>query len=98
MTDRRTNRFARVAAARRKDEAGQVPERGTTAKRTDPVRITVDLDPADYRAMNRLVAEVGDELDVPRLPHSKMWRALLEYAAETPEMVGELARRIRDAD
>lgn len=98
MSDRRANRFAKVAKARAKDPTGHVPERGTTAKRTDPVRITVDLDPADYRRMHRLVNQLADRLDVPRLPHSKMWRALLEHAVEDPAVVDDLERRIRNAD
>jgi hypothetical protein len=91
------NPFAGAARSRRKDDSGQAaPARGATAKRTTPVRITVDLAPEDYRAMRRLVAELADEADVPTLPHSRMWRAMLTEAASNPDLVATLVERIKE--
>lgn len=90
------DRFKRAASSRRKDETtGQAPERGTTARRTKPVRITIDLTPEDYGQMRRLVAELAETTDIPTLPHSHMWRALLRRAADDPELVADVAARIR---
>ncbi|MFD0900377.1 hypothetical protein [Actinomadura sediminis] len=61
------------------------------------MRITVDLEPADYRAMRRLVDELADATGVPTLPHSVMWRVLLHTAADDPELRAEVAERIRAA-
>ncbi|MEV4251376.1 hypothetical protein AB0J63_49335 [Streptosporangium canum] len=90
-----TDRFKRAASSRRKDDAGQAPERGTTARRTKPVRITVDLAPEDYRQMRRVVNELAEEVDVPTLPHSRMWRAMLAEVAGDPAMLARVAERIR---
>jgi len=89
-------RFAAAGRSRRKDaETGEAPVRGVTARRTKPVRITVDLQPPDYRSMKRLVDELAEATDIPTLPHSVMWRALLQRAAEDPALVADLAERIR---
>ncbi|WP_067807836.1 hypothetical protein [Actinomadura formosensis] len=90
------DRFAAAGRSRRKDaETGQAPTPGATARRTKPVRITVDLDPADYRAMRQLVDELAERTDTPTLPHSVMWRALLRQAAADPARREELAAQIR---
>ncbi|RFU43061.1 hypothetical protein DZF91_03215 [Actinomadura logoneensis] len=92
-----SSRFARAAQSRRKDaETGQVRERGTTARRTTPVRITIDLAPEDYRTMRRLVDEIAAATDIPTLAHSRMWRALLAEAADDPALLTAVADRIRD--
>jgi len=93
-----TDRFRAVGASRRRDETGQAPQRGTTARRTRPVRITVDLDPADYRTMRRVVGELADATDIPALPHSRMWRAMLAEVAEDPALMEAVAARIRGQD
>jgi hypothetical protein len=90
------DRFTSAGRSRRKDaETGQAPAPGATARRTKPVRITVDLDPVDYRAMRRLVDELADRADVPTLAHSAMWRVLLRQAAADPARWDELAAQIR---
>jgi hypothetical protein len=40
-------------------------ESRTKDSRTKPVRITVDLTPADYQVLNRWLARAGVELDQP---------------------------------
>lgn len=90
------DRFRKAAESRRRDaETGQTPERGATARRTRPVRITIDLTPEDYRTMRRAVAELGDRADVPTLAHSVMWRALLARLDDDPALLADLAERIR---
>lgn len=89
------DRFASAGRSRRKDEHGQAPTPGATAKRSKPVRITLDLDPVDYRAMRRLVDELAERTDVPTLPHVVMWRALFHLVADDPGRWDELAAQIR---
>lgn len=89
------DRFKAAGSSRRRDaETGQAPERGKTARRSKPVRITVDLDPADYRQMKRLVDALADATDIPTLAHSVMWRALLHLAADDPELLERVAGQI----
>jgi uncharacterized protein (DUF2236 family) len=51
--------------------------------RTKPVRITVDLAPADYQALNRWLARAGVELDQPvsRMTLARALRAMIRAAA-----------------
>src|SRR5690606_4830908 len=89
-------RFAAAGRSRRKDaETGEAPVRGVTARRTKPVRITVDLQPPDYRSMKRLVDELAEATDIPTLPHSVMWRALPQRAAGDPALVAAPGARSR---
>ncbi|GAA2738974.1 hypothetical protein [Actinocorallia aurantiaca] len=67
----------------------------TDRRRGRPVRITVDLDPADYRTMRRLVAELGEATDTPTLAHSAMWRALLHLAADDEQLLARVAEQLR---
>ena len=50
--------------------------------RTKPVRITVDLTPADYQALNRWVAEAAIELNrhMSRLSQAQIIRAMIRAA------------------
>lgn len=92
-----TDRFKRAAASRVKDQTtGQAPERGATARRTKPVRITIDLTPEDYRQMRRVVDELAEMADIPTLPHSRMWRALLHRVADDPRLLAQVAGRVRE--
>lgn len=90
-----TSKFKTAAGSRRKDaETGQAPERGATARRTKPVRITVDLTPEDYRLMRNVVGELAARTDIPTLAHSVMWRELLRLTESDPEVFEAIAARI----
>ncbi|MFC7331490.1 hypothetical protein [Marinactinospora rubrisoli] len=91
------SRFAAAATSRRKGEDGATPTRGATAGRTAPVRITIDLTPADYRRMKEALAELARLSDIPTLPHSEMWRAALRRIADDPELRADLAEDIVSA-
>ncbi|MBB4920984.1 hypothetical protein [Streptosporangium saharense] len=91
------DRFKRAASSRVKDQTtGQAPERGATARRTKPVRITVDLTPEDYRLMRSLVTILAERADIPTLPHSRMWRALLHRVQDDPDLLAEVAALIKE--
>lgn len=84
MTDRadRKSRMDNAAAVRTSPEAKPA---GQTAIRTKPVRITIDLDPAAYTALNRWIETAAREVDpdaVPfrRLSQSAAVRAMIEAA------------------
>ncbi|WP_073381433.1 hypothetical protein [Nocardiopsis flavescens] len=59
------------------------------------MRISVDLDRADYRLMRRLVLELGEAADRPALTHSSVWRALLAELGENDVLAERIARRLR---
>jgi phosphoribosylformimino-5-aminoimidazole carboxamide ribonucleotide (ProFAR) isomerase len=70
--------------------------------RTKRVRITVDLDPADYQALNRWVASAGVTLDQPvsRLSLAGAVRAMIRAAAADDVVAGvvlDLLRRDLEA-
>lgn len=74
------NRMAAAAAVRTAPDAAPA---GQTAIRTKPVRITIDLDPAAYTALNRWIETAATEIDpdaVPfrRLSQSAAVRAMIE--------------------
>ena len=81
MTTRadRKNLMTAAAAARTAPDAKPA---GQTAIRTRPVRITIDLDPAAYTALNKWVANAAAEVnpDLPRLSQSAAVRAMIDAA------------------
>ncbi|WP_017578554.1 hypothetical protein [Nocardiopsis kunsanensis] len=107
----RANRFQKAAESRgtRKtapEKVDQEPKkatrkktkRGESARRTDPVRVTVDLDPPAYSQMRRVLLDVAEEADRPTLTAAAMWRALLEEASADPALLARVAKRIGAAD
>ena len=64
----REDRKARMGAAAAARTAPEARPAGQTAVRTKPVRITVDLDPADYLELKRWLEVAGAEVnpDFPR--------------------------------
>lgn len=104
----RENRFAKPVESRgtRKTAVPEPTEepkkakkkRGESARRTDPVRVTVDLDPPAYSQMRRVLLDVAEEADRPTLTAAAMWRALLEEASADPALLTRVAKRISAAD
>ena len=97
MTTRadRKNLMTAAAAARTAPDAKPA---GQTAIRTRPVRITIDLDPAAYTALNKWVANAAAEVnpDLPRLSQSAAVRAMIGAAVLDPSIglvVIDLLRR-----
>lgn len=56
---RRARRLARERATKPEQET---PARGSSAVRTKPVRVTVDFDPNEFRALDRATAEIAQEM------------------------------------
>jgi hypothetical protein len=79
-TDRK-NRMTAAAAARTAPEAKPA---GQTAIRTKAVRITVDLDPVAYTALNKWIADNAAQVnpDLPRLSQSATVRAMIDAAVK----------------
>nr|WP_012954658.1 hypothetical protein [Nocardiopsis sp. 90127]ABD48734.1 pSQ10.11c [Nocardiopsis sp. 90127] len=96
-TSRGTRTPAPAPAGKTTEEPKPRPKpkkRGTTARRTDPVRMTIDLDPPSYSQMRRVLLDVADAADRPTLTAAAMWRAALEELAEDPRLVARVAKRI----
>ncbi len=76
------SRFAAAASARL--EPGNAP--GQTAIRTKPVRITIDLDPAAYTALNHWIEHqaqrIGPTVPFRRLSQSAAVRAMIDAAVK----------------
>jgi len=63
MTAQRTDRKNRMTAAAAVRTAPDAPPAGSTAIRTKPYRVTLDLAPADYAALNRWLLTAAAEAD-----------------------------------
>ena len=66
--------------------------------RTKPVRITLDLSPADYQALNRWLSSAGVAADIPisRLSLARGLRAMIHATVKDPvvnDVVLDLLRR-----
>jgi len=85
----RTNRMT-VAGASRMNNDATAP--GTSAVRTKPIRVTVDLDPALYRRVKGWAESIAVDLDVPSMPLGKLFRALAEGLADDPAVAIAVTR------
>ena len=77
-TNKNALRDRMATAANSRTEPDSKP--GQTAIRTKPVRITLDLTPADYEALNRWLASAGTRINPGpgnRLTLSKALRAMI---------------------
>jgi len=71
---------ARMAVAATRRAEPETPAAGQTAVRTKPVRITVDLSPADYQALNHWLGSATIAVDAApgqRVTLSKAIRAMI---------------------
>ncbi|MEV5205679.1 hypothetical protein [Streptomyces sp. NPDC053720] len=59
--------------------------------RTAPVRVTLDLSPADHRALKRWCNTAAAELDLPQVPLAFVLRILGKQLLDDPD----LAARVR---
>lgn len=89
---------AAVTSRAPKPDGVAAKPRGVTAKKSTPVRVTIDLDPADYARMRTAALGVGVQADRPTLPHSVMWRALLAELVDDPALAARIAARVRDEE
>lgn len=96
MSDRKTRRpNMAVAAARRITPDAPVP--GQTAVRVKPVRITVDLTPADYRQLREWAESAAADLDLPKLAIADVVRAMITVVSVDSGIGAEVRERIRQA-
>ncbi|MET9713344.1 hypothetical protein [Nocardiopsis alba] len=74
-------RFAKTATSRRSTttSSGETvsPKIGKTGQRTEKLRTTVDLSPADHRRLRRIADRLADDLDLVEVPRRAVWLALL---------------------
>ncbi len=96
MTAQREQRKAQMtAAATRRSEPNARPA-GSTAIRSKPVRITLDLSPELYRQLTQWADSAAVTLDVPRVPLADVMRAMIRVTTENPDEVLERLRRDRE--
>lgn len=96
---------ARAASARRNPEPPTVesaaeeprlapPARRAATVRTKPVRITTDLSPRAYRALQTLTQNIAADAGRSRLPHSEVLRALIEELGDDPDLAERISKRV----
>lgn len=94
-----SRRAARVAshASRPADPAAAepAPARGRVP-RVAPVRITVDLDPAQHRRLKRRCADYADDLERPSVHAADVVRALLDELDADAGLAARVQERLRD--
>lgn len=97
----REERMARAAEGRNRGEA--VAPRRTTAMRTKPARMTVDMPPTLRRRLKSWTGYAAGQLDVIDVADAHVVRILIEMLTATPddpawdnEFTPALARRVLD--
>ena len=65
-------------------------------RRTKPIRLSVDLDPDTYRALERWKTSCATVLDVPRLGTAEVIRAMIEATLDKPQMAGHVTRILKE--
>lgn len=68
--------------------------RPSTAPRTKPVRITVDLSPLAYRDLNRWCRQAAEDLDVAKVNTAAVVRTLLGMLDDDQALAGRVRDRI----
>ena len=96
MTTQREQRKAQMAAAAARRAEPDARPAGSTAIRSKPVRITLDLSPELYRRLTQRADSAAIALDVPRVALADAVRAMIRVTTESPGEVLELLRRDRE--
>jgi hypothetical protein len=101
MSTSRDALAARIAGGAARRTSTKPDQRGQDAIRTKPVRITLDLDPETYRALNRWISQAAVTVnpDLPRLSQSRALRAMVRATigdtAATGAVIDELRKERR---
>jgi hypothetical protein len=80
----RDARRARMQAATARRTVEDAPPAGRTAIRSKPVRITVDLNPEDYRKLAAWTTSTAAALDMPRVTSAEAVRAMIRATSGDP--------------
>ena len=91
----REERMARAAAGRNRGEGA--PPRRTSAVRTKPVRMTVDMPPSLHRKLKGWTAFASNHLDVADVPAAEVVRILVELLTVEPDKAPEVTRPLVQA-
>lgn len=91
-TEREQRREQRRAATKRRVEENAAPA-GSTAIRSKPVRITLDLSPSMYQRLTKHVLGIGMDTGY-KVAQADVLRALI-LAMENPEVAEHVTRLVR---
>lgn len=99
--DQMKAKAAKLAARNATQEVRtSAPTEATENVRVKPVRLTVDVTPADHAALNRLCLLVAEEIGVARVYGQEMVRSLvgvmLTDSALQARVIADVAQRRRD--
>ncbi|MER6625971.1 hypothetical protein [Streptomyces sp. NPDC000931] len=93
------SRFAKNATGRRATASptGEVapPKIGRTGQRTEKLRTTVDLTPADHRRLRRIADRLAEDLDLVEVPRRAVWLALLAEIDADEALYAKVLDRIK---
>lgn len=85
----------KAKAASRRDKP---PERKASDNvRVKPVRLSVDLQPDDYRSFDRLCGELAEETGAARVFRQDVIKALLAELQDSTELRTQVTDRLRKA-
>ncbi|MFI1890747.1 hypothetical protein [Streptomyces jumonjinensis] len=89
MTTRRRKKIAQFVSEEMPSGPAAPP-----SVRTAPIRVTLDLTPADHRALKRWCNATAVELDLPQVPLAPVLRLLGEELLNDPELAARIRTRL----
>lgn len=91
----REERMAKAAAGRNRGEGA--PVKRSSAVRTKPVRMTVDMPPSLHRRLKGWTGFASQHLDVADVPAAEVVRILVELLTTEPDKATEVTRPLVNA-
>lgn len=70
---------------------------GSTAERTKPIRVTLDLRPTVHRRLKRWAATAAVTADLPVVPLAVVLRVLSDELLADEQLAERVLKRLRDA-
>lgn len=85
---------AKTARIRTAHAEGNPATPASTRVRTTPVRVTVDLAPAEHAALVQWCAQTALDLGRPRVPNQAVLRVLVERLTRDPALAEEIRQQL----
>ncbi|MGW8558151.1 hypothetical protein [Streptomyces tubercidicus] len=90
-----TNRRRKKVASYLDEELPTAPT-APRSVRTDPIRVTLDLSPADHRALKRWCNSAAVELDLSQVPLAPVLRILGKELVDDPDLAARVRTRLEE--